>query len=388
MSYVVNGKCYRYRVKSAAGVSSLQSVAAGPGPPEGIADAYLSRETGRQLARDVRRNTIVDVGRQAGVSTKTVSRVFNDEPHVSDDVRRRVKAAAEALNYHPNVMAQALVRRRSYLIGLVYENPSPSYVVELQQGVLERLKDERYRLVVIPVASVAERAHEVVGLLRSAALDGVILSPPASDNLRILEDLAKAGIRCARVAPTQSLEAGPSNLVDDVAAAREAAAYVISLGHRDIAIIKGDPTHAASRDRMVGYEQAFRSAGLTIRPERIAQGYFTRPSGYEAAAVLLEGPDRPTAILAQNDDMAVGALLAARERGLGAPEDVTIVGFDDSEVSRISWPRITTVRQPVYEMAVSATDQVLQQLEGGEVTMRVDHPHQLLVRESSGPPRR
>jgi LacI family transcriptional regulator len=340
------------------------------------------------LARGVRRNTIVDVGRHAGVSTKTVSRVFNDEPHVSDEVRARVKAAAEALNYHPNVMAQALVRRRSYLIGLVYENPSPSYVVELQQGVLDRLKNERYRLVVIPVASVSDRAHEVVGVLRSAALDGVILSPPASDSPQILEDLAKANIRFARVAPTENLEAGASNLVDDIAAAREMAAYVISLGHRDIGVIKGDPAHAASRDRMIGYEQAFQAAGLTLRPDRVAQGYFTRPSGHEAGGQLLSGGDRPTAILAQNDDMAVGALLAARERGLSAPEDVTIVGFDDSEVSRISWPRITTVRQPVFEMAVAAADQVLQQLEGGEVTMRIDHPHQLLVRESSGPPKR
>ena len=336
------------------------------------------------MTKGSRRSTIVDVGLKAGVSTKTVSRVFNDQPNVTDEVRRRVREAAAELDYHPNVLAQALVRRRSHLIGLVYENPSPSYVVELQRGVIERLRDARYRLVVIPVTSVADREHEIVGLLRSAALDGVVLAPPASDNLRILADLSAAGIRFGRIAPTRALDAGHSNNVDDIAAAREIAQHLIALGHRDIAIIKGDPTHPSSTVRMEGYSQAFLEAGLTM--DRIEQGLFTRESGYDAAARLFDGPTRPTAIIAQNDDMAVGALLAARERGLRTPEDVSIVGFDDSEVSRITWPRITTIRQPVFEMAVAATDMVIGQLEGIEVADRVDHAHQLLVRESSGPP--
>lgn len=317
---------------------------------------------------------------------KTVSRVLNNEPNVTEDIRRRVRESAEALNYHPNVLAQALVRRRSHLIGLVYENPSPSYVVELQMGVLDRLRNERYRLVVIPVSSVSKRAGEVVGLLRSAALDGVVLAPPASDNPRILKDLAAAGIRFARIAPTRDIDAGPSNLLDDVAAAHEAADHLLGLGHRDIAVIKGDPTHASSAMRMEGYERAFAEAGARIRPDLIEQGLFTRDSGHAAALRLLRLPDPPTAILAQNDDMALGALMAARETGVRVPEDLSIVGFDDSEVSRIAWPSITTVRQPVFEMAVAAADMVLAQLEHGEVRPRRLHPHRLILRESSGPP--
>lgn len=328
---------------------------------------------------------MVDVGHHAGVSMKTVSRVLNNEPNVTDDIRRRVRESAEILNYHPNVLAQALVRRRSHLIGLVYENPSPSYVVELQMGVLDRLQHERYRLVVIPVSSVSEREKEVVGLLRSAALDGVVLAPPASDNPRILKDLAAAGIRFSRIAPTRDIDAGPSNLLDDVAAAREAAEHLLDLGHRDIAVIKGDPTHASSVMRMEGYEQAFSRAGVPIRQELIEQGLYTRDSGYAAALRLINLPNPPTAILAQNDDMAMGALMAARELGLKVPEDLSIVGFDDSEVSRIAWPSITTIRQPVFEMAVAAADMVLAQLESGDVHMREVHPHQLIVRQSSGP---
>lgn len=335
------------------------------------------------MTKDGRRATIVDVGRVAGVSTKTVSRVFNDEAHVSAAVRQRVREAAATLNYHPNLLAQALVRRRSHLLGLIYEKPSPSYVVELQQGVLEALQNTPYRLIVIPVLSVSERAEEAVGLVRSAALDGVILAPPASDNPIILAGLDAAKIACGRIAPTRLLDAGPYTLVDDVAGAREIAAHVLSLGHRDIAIIKGDPTHPSVDARLIGYQQAFHAAGVPLRIDRIEPGAYTRESGQAAGERLLAGSARPTAVLAMNDDMAVGVALAARAHGLSLPEDLSIAGYDDSEVSRIAWPRITTVRQPVTDMAATATEMVLAQLGGRPVRQRVDLPHRLLIREST-----
>lgn len=335
-----------------------------------------------------RRATIIDVGRHAGVSSKTVSRVFNAEPHVTEALRERVYAAAKELNYHPNMMARALVRQRSHLIGLVYENPSPSYVTELQMGVLQRLRDERYQLVVLPVTSISERAGEVVGLLRSAALDGVVLAPPASDHPGILADLAAAGIRCARIAPTRLLDAAPGNTVDDVTAAREIADYLIELGHREIAIIKGDPTHASSEARLLGYSQAFFGAGLPMRLDRIEPGDYTRESGHAAAVRLLTAPSRPTAILAQNDEMAVGALIAARERGIAVPEQLSIVGFDDSDIARIALPALTTVRQPVFEMAVEAADMVIAQLDGAPFAMLSAHRHELVIRQSAAAPPR
>lgn len=337
------------------------------------------------LPRDIKRTTIVDVGRRAGVSTKTVSRVFNDEPHVSEDVKKRVRAAADALNYHPNVFAQSLVRRRSHLIGLVYEKPSASYVVDLQMGVLDRLEGERYRLIVIPVQSVHDNAHNIVGLLRSAALDGVVLAPPASDHPVILKQLADAGIRFSRIAPSRQLELGCSTLLDDVAGAQAVAAHVLALGHRDIGIVKGDPGHAATDARLIGYGQAFRDAGCEMRLDRIETGLFTFDGGLEAGRRLLDRTDRPTAILAQNDEMAVGVMLAARELGLSIPGDLSIAGFDDAEASRIVWPRLTTVRQPVFDMAVAATGMLIDQLEGRLAVQRSEHKNQLLIRDSTAP---
>ena len=152
-----------------------------------------------------KRATIVDVARMAEVSAKTVSRVVNNEPHVTEAVKTRVREAMRALRYHPNVAAQGLVRSRSYLIGLVYEKPSPSYVVELQKGALERLHGERFRLVVLPVESVTEREEEIIALLRSAALDAVLLAPPASDNAALMREL-RDGVAAIRRGDAERIE--------------------------------------------------------------------------------------------------------------------------------------------------------------------------------------
>ncbi|RJF90830.1 LacI family DNA-binding transcriptional regulator [Sphingomonas cavernae] len=333
-----------------------------------------------------KRATIVDVAEAAGVSMKTVSRVFNNEPHVRKALKDKVLRAAKALNYQPNVVAQGLVGRRSYLIGLVYENPSPNYVVELQHGALDRLHGERYRLVVLPVESVANVAGKMLGLLRSAALDGVVLTPPASDHRQILDELSESGFPFVRVAPTRYPDIGPSTMTDDVAAACDMTRYLIELGHRDIGLIKGDPTHSATEARLFGFSKALAEAGIAPRLDLIEQGMFTYESGIEAARRLLDRSDRPTAIFAQNDDMAGGAIMAAHELDLDVPRDVSIVGFDDSQIAKVTWPRITTVHQPVYEMARSATDMLVAMLENKPYENKLEHPYELVVRQSAAAP--
>ncbi|MGN6374580.1 MAG: LacI family DNA-binding transcriptional regulator [Sphingomonas sp.] len=340
------------------------------------------------MARGTKRPTIIDVSKRAGVSPKTVSRVFNREANVSDGVRQRVRRAAKELNYHPNVFAQALVRQRSHLVGLLYDNPSPNYVVNLQMGMIARLQGERYRLMVVPVRATGDNAGDIVAQLRSAALDGVVIAPPVSDHQAILDALDAAGIRYTRISPATGLERAPYTMMDDVAAAQEIADHVIALGHRDIAIIKGDPTHPATEQRLTGYRRAIAAAGLTVPETRIAQGYFSFESGLAAAHELLARPTRPTAILAQNDDMAVGAMVAARELNLDLPADLSVTGFDDSQLSRVAWPRITTIRQPVFEMAQAAADMLIATLEDEESTAPHLHAHELLIRGSTAPPRR
>lgn len=319
----------------------------------------------------------------AGVTPKTVSRALNDAPHVSDAVRQKVKAAAAALDYHPNIAAQSLIARRSFLIGLTYERPSPSYVVDLQNGALGRLEDARYRLVVLPFSDVAKWPAELGKLLLRAGLDGVLLAPPACDQPELLDMLERQKLPYARITPHRELDRGIVVAMDEAAAARAIAAHLLERGHRRIGIIMGDPSHAASAARLHGYRQAFAEAGMSSGDNPTVTGDFTYDVGYRVALELLRRVPRPTAILAQNDDMAVAAMAAARDLGLSVPGDISVAGFDDSEVSRTAWPPLTTVRQPVREMAWDATDRLLAALEDGDTAQRRDHPHELLVRGST-----
>lgn len=334
-----------------------------------------------------RRATIYEIATAAGVSPKTVSRVLNDEPFVKEAVRDRVKAVAKELNYQPNITAKGLITRRSFMIGLSYERPSPSYVVELQRGVLERLADERWRMIILPFRDVCKRSDEFFAFLRSAALDGVVLAPPGSDEIALLDRLDAAGIAYGRIAPQLAPGRGACSLLDDGAAAREAAEHLLALGHRRFAVILGDPTHRASAARSGGYGEALAAHGIALDSVTIEPGDFTLASGEAAMQRILARPGpRPTALLAQNDDMAVGAMTVAREAGLRIPEDLSVVGFDDSDISRLVMPKLTTVRQPVFDMAVSATDGLLKLLAGEPAPPPVHHRHELLIRQSTAAP--
>ncbi|MEL7728396.1 LacI family DNA-binding transcriptional regulator [Citromicrobium bathyomarinum] len=360
-------------------------------PPIGLSARFLGDSA------ISKRSTITDVAELAGVSIKTVSRALNGAPHVSADARARVQAAADELDYHPNIAAQSLIARRSFLIGLTYERPSPSYVVELQNGALSRLEDSRFRLVVLPFRDVANRQDELGRLLMRAGLDGVVLAPPACDQDALLAMLDRQKLPYARITPHREMDRGIVAAMDEVAAGQAIAAHLLELGHRHIGIIMGDPSHGASSARMEGYRRAFAEAGVSIDDGLVVTGDFTYEIGYEVAAELLNRTPRPTAILAQNDDMAVAAMAVVREAGLSVPVDVSIAGFDDSEVSRTVWPQLTTVRQPVSEMAWDATDRLIAALEadrkkgGGEEIAQTPtrmgaHGYKLCVRGSTAPP--
>jgi LacI family transcriptional regulator len=179
--------------------------------------------------------------------------------------------------------------------------------------------------------------------------------------------------------------------MDDFAAAREMTEYLIDLGHRRIALIKGHPDQIASAERERGFRAAVEEAGLSAEEVTAVQGYFTYRSGLEAAETLLDLPRPPTAIFASNDDMAAAAVSVAHRRGLHVPRDLTVVGFDDTSLATTVWPELTTIRQPVSGMAAAALDLLLAELRnrrrGGEgLAQEMVLDHEMIVRESSGPP--
>ncbi|MFC3052994.1 LacI family DNA-binding transcriptional regulator [Kordiimonas pumila] len=331
--------------------------------------------------------TIDDVAAHAGVSIKTVSRVVNREANVSEKTRNKVMAAIEALNYRPNQAARGLAGRRSYLIGVVYDNISPNYLINLQSGMIETCHAASYGLALCPVAYAETGLVEhVMAWVRHSQVDGVLLTPPLTDCAPLLVALEKAGVPVVLVS---SLGAGqvPAVVIDEVEAARQMTLHLIALGHTEIGFIKGPAAHSASQSRYEGFKAALAGAGIAINGAYVVEGRFDFDSGEIAAQRLLKGK-RPTAIFASNDDMAAGVLHAAHKLGIAIPEALAVVGFDDTPISRQVWPSLTTIRQPIREMGNHAADLLLQLIakkvlvEDGS-SMVFQHGFELKVRGSS-----
>lgn len=303
--------------------------------------------------------TINDVARQAGVSIKTVSRVMNREPNVREETRAKVMAVAEALHYRPSQSARSLAGSRSFLIGLLFDNPSAAYVSDVQLGAVARCRESGRHLVIEPVDTSAPDLPRLVReACRALRLDGVILTPPVCDDARVLETLEALAMPYVRLAPQREPDRSACVSMDDRAAAAEMTRSLIALGHTDIGFIIGHPDHGASDQRRQGFVEAMATAGLAVRPERMVQGRFSFRSGFDAGEALL-GDDRPTAIFASNDDMALGVMAAAHRRGLDVPRDVSIAGFDDTPAAQSVWPLLSTVAQPIAAMAATAADLII-----------------------------
>ena len=327
------------------------------------------------------RKTIDDVAALAGVSIKTVSRVLNDEPSVRPDTRRRVQEAMAALNYQPSLPARSLAGRRSSLLGLVYENPSANYVFAVQSGAIARCRESRLRLFIQSCNGESERVDEVLAMVAQTHVDGLVLTAPLSADGELIEALRLRDLPFVLIAPAAPVEGVPAVMMDDRAAAREMTDYLTGLGHRRVGFIAGHPGHPSSRLREQGWREAL--AANALDADAIEQGFNTAASGCEAAHRLLARPEPPTAIFASNDDMAAGVLVAAHERGIHVPADLSVAGFDDTELAGIVWPTLTTVHQPVYEMAYRATDLLIDRIKGVAVPPVTWLEHGLKLRGST-----
>ena len=310
--------------------------------------------------------TIFDVAELAGVSIKTVSRVVNNEPNVRQRTRDKVLAAVGRLQYKPNAAARSLSGRRSWIIGLVYENPHEfSYMKDVLDGALSACEEREYSLLLRPLSLPApEIAGRIERFVTQARVEGIILPAPMGDLPELLRLLRKLEIPFATITP-KALAAGQINILcEDEQASFSLTEFLIERRHRAIGFIKGSPGHGASGKRLAGYRRALKKHGIGYQAPLVRQGDFDFDSGKRAAGELLDLPQAPTAIIASNDDMAAGALLEARQRGLSIPENLSVVGFDDTPLASRMWPPLTTVRQPIREMAETAAGLLMDRLNG------------------------
>lgn len=329
---------------------------------------------------------IEDVARSIGVAPKTVSRVLNNEPNVSDAMRERVLAGLKAFDYHPNQSARRLASHRSFLVALLYDNPSPHYVMEVQNGVLEACDMHRYSMMVRPLSFEApDFLRRVEMLILQSRPDGLVLTPPICDHVPLLDLLSVHDMPFASISPKKRSE-GTGVAMDERSAACAMVQHLAALGHRRIAHISGPASHGASSWRLRGYRDGLQQASLPFDPALVVDGLFSFESGVSAARRLFAMQPRPTAVFAGNDDTAAGVLWAAAEHGLNVPDDVSVCGFDDTPLSRQVWPELTTVSQPSEEMGRIAAQQLLRVIESKDRKGKMALvPFALRLRRSTGP---
>ena len=328
------------------------------------------------------RVTIKDVSRVAGVSIKTVSRVLNKERYVRADTREKVEAAVKALKFSPSLAARSLAGKRSFQIALIYDNHSPFYIHQIQEGVWAQCREQGVRMLAQPAdVGSPTLAAEVGGLIDETHVDGIILSSPVTDAPEVLAELERRGIPFVRISPGTNHAMTSSVFMDDVQAADDMTTHLINEGHRRIGFVRGHPNHMASDQRLFGYRRALDRAGIAYEPDLVRPGQFDFASGAAAAETLLDLADAPTAIFASNDDMAAGVLAVAHRRDLAVPAALSVAGFDDTELASAVWPPLTTIRQPTRDLAYSAAALLFSD-EDGVIHRRLQH--ELIVRGSTG----
>jgi len=330
--------------------------------------------------------TINDIARLAGISKKTVSRVINRSPLVRPDTREKVEALIRKHDYAPDPMARGLAFRKSFLIGMVYDNPNAEYVVNMQNGALDSLRGSGFELVVHPCDSRnPDYIDGVRGFVVQQRLHGVILVPRVSEDQALVDVLRETGCRYARIGALELDDAAHMITTNDREGAVEVAKYLETLGHRHIGLITGPRRYLSARERGGGFLETLRALGIKVAADCIVEGGYTFESGVACAERLFALEPRPTAIFTLNDEMAAGVYKAAYRLGIRIPEQLSVVGFDDSPIASRLWPSLTTVRLPIRDMGLRAAALLLHdpRIMPNKVTFM---PH-LVARESCLPPR-
>jgi len=344
----------------------------------------------KAVRRKGRAITIDEVAAFAGVSPMTVSRVINSQGKVRDSTREVVMRAVEKLGYTPNLAASALAAAQHTRIALIYTNPSSAYLQELLVGALSGAARTAAQLVIDTWDHLSASEQRNAARVLAKTVAGVILPPPLCESKAVIKEFVSAGVPVVSIASGRFSDEISCVRIDDFRASKEITAHLIAQGHNSIGYIKGNPDQTASAHRFEGFQAALSEAGIAFDKSLIEQGYFTYRSGLDAGEKLLARKPAPTAIFASNDDMAAAVISVAHRRGLDVPRDLSVVGFDDTFAATTVWPELTTIHQPVSDMADSAVDILLRTIRGKDRSTRmvVDHvaPYRLVVRDSVASP--
>ncbi|MEM7278967.1 MAG: LacI family DNA-binding transcriptional regulator [Pseudomonadota bacterium] len=311
--------------------------------------------------KDGRKPTMKDVAALAGVSKKTVSRVINDSPLVNEATRKGIQGLIRDIGYRPDPQARGLASRRSYLVGMIYDNPTPQYVVNIQLGILDVLRTTGFELVVHPCDRKSDTfIEDARSFIEVQKLHGVILTPSVSEDERLAEVIRETGCAYIRIASVALDMERRMIVTNDRVGGREAARHLAKQGHTRIALIAGRRSFRSAHERRAGFEEGLAEFGLSMPSHYVLQGDYTFESGFALGAEVLDLDPPPTAVFAANDEMAAGVLQALHVAGQTPPDALSVVGFDDFETATRVWPRLTTVRTPAREIGTLAAERLFE----------------------------
>jgi DNA-binding LacI/PurR family transcriptional regulator len=334
----------------------------------------------------MRASTAKDVAERAGVSFATVSRVINNRESVSPEIRDKVQQAIKALGYRPSRAAQLLRAKRGHVLGLIISDIQNPFFTAVARGIEDVAYQHGYSLILCNTDEDSDKEQLYLDVMRAEAVAGVILATTVEDNPSVGR-LVENGIPVVAIDRHLNDPNIDSVMVDSVQGTLEAMSHLIDMGHRRIGLICGPKTITTMCERHAGYILAHQQHGLSLSPELMRFGSLKQAGGYACAQELLQLPSPPTALFAANNLMALGALHAIHERGLGVPQDISIISFSDMPWASLLQPPLTVIAQPDYELGQKAAELLLE---------RLDKPYkpvsslqlglQMIVRSSTGPP--
>lgn len=329
--------------------------------------------------------TIRDVAKRAGVAPITVSRVINDTSYVSQETRERVEAAVEELGYVPNMLGPSLRFKQTMTLALVLTDITNPFWTTVARGVEDVAQANGYSIILCNTDESEIKQEQYLQMLLRRRIDGILLAPASSSDPKPVQLIQKQGI------PVVLLDRQIADVeVDIVRADSEDGAYrltehLLSLGHRQIAMLTGPQTVSTAVDRANGYRRAMTDARLPDSASQIQWGEFTQDSGYAMANRALDASPPPTALFAANNFIAIGVLHALREKGLHVPDDIALVTVDDTPQTFLIDPFLTIVSQPAREMGQQAAQLLLDRLNDA-VDAEYRHivlPTEMFIRASS-----
>lgn len=334
----------------------------------------------------MKETTIYDVAKEAGVSIASVSNVINGKGKVSAKKREEIRKVMERLNYRPNVIASALMGKRTYTLGLLVPDVANPFFAEIARTVEDRAHQAGYSVIACSTDNKEERIERYIRLLKRKRVDGLIIGTG-------LGETGSQALQAEKAVPVVLIARGSdalpahSVLTDDRAGGAAAARHLLGLGHRRLAVLAEGAQVTSSADRVRGFRAALSEAGVTLAEDDVLICETSVAAGERAAGELLRRAERPTALFCCNDMLAAGALRAAKRSGIRVPGELSVVGFDNTVLAEVTDPALTTIAQPLDGIVGQALELLLAEPEDGAAELRrVIMAPELIVRESTAPP--